>query len=125
MEEDDDNSVSSENDNIEVEKKLDWLVPEIRRRESTMDAFNRLTLQRPWIPFHSGKGRKTAVDDEEEALFEAMKVKYNRRAPPRSHRGYYAFMNAWNVEVANRYRRKTEGEEDIVIINRKSIQQLQ
>ena len=34
-------------------------------------------------------------------------------------------MMAWNVEVAARYKRIAEGEEGVILINRKSIQQLQ
>ena len=58
-------------------------------------------------------------------LFESMKGKYNRRATPRSRYGYHAFMTAWNLEVFNRYKRKAEGEENVIVVNRKSIQQLQ
>jgi hypothetical protein len=78
-EEEDNDDVADETGGIDMNKvdsKVDWLVPEIRRKESTMDAFNRLTLQRSWIPFHSGKGRRTAVDDKEADLFESMKGNY-------------------------------------------------
>ena len=108
-----------------IEAKLEHLVPEVRRKESTMDAFKRLTLQRPWVPFFKGTGTKTAIDTEEEQLFEAMKSQYSRKASPRSKGGYYSFMIAWNMEVASQYKRQAEGEEDVIIINRKSIQQLQ
>ena len=107
-----------------VEEKLDWLVPEIQRKESTMDAFKRLTLQRPWIPFHSGSTEMTPMDHKEASLFAAMKGRYNRKAAPRSRGGYYAFMTAWNLEVTSRYQRQAQGE-SVILINRKSIQQLQ
>jgi hypothetical protein len=128
-ESEDDESVSDlpeNDDDVDgLDAKLDWLVPEIRRKESTMDAFKRLTLQRPWIPFHSGTGQKTLIDHKELSLFESMKVHFNRHAPPRSPKGYYAFMTAWNLEVAERYRRQSIGEDYVTPINRKSIQQLQ
>ena len=117
--------VESSAPNAKVEATLEWLGPEIQRKESTMDAFKRLTLQRPWIPFHSGRTPKTALDREEEMLFETMKGNYNRRASPRGRAGYFAFMTAWNMEVAERYKRKAEGDESVILINRKSIQQLQ
>ena len=34
-------------------------------------------------------------------------------------------MTAWNMEVARRYKERAEGDETVVVINRKSIQQLQ
>jgi hypothetical protein len=135
---DDDNENSDDDDFVEetneitgmldldaIDQKLDWLVPEIRRKESTMDAFKRLTLQRPWIPFHSGTGPRSLVDDEELQLFESMKGNYTRKTSPRNRGGYYHFMIAWNLEVANRYKRQADGDEEVILINRKSIQQLQ
>jgi hypothetical protein len=118
----DDNVGGSEVD-VLIESKLQVILPLIRNRETTMDAFKRLTNQAPWIPFNVGG--KDDVDLEEATLFDEMHVHYNRKSAPRSNRGYFSFMKAWNIEVTNRYRHHVEGNIGVVLINRKSVNQLQ
>jgi hypothetical protein len=88
-----------------------------------MDAFKRLTNQEPWIPFNIG-GR-SSTDVEEATVFDTMQKEYNRRSPARSPRGYFSFMKAWNLEVSRRYRLHVEGNFGVILINRKSVIQLQ
>jgi hypothetical protein len=51
-EQQDSNSEEDGLDSNQVEERIAEIVPEICRRESTMDAFKRLTQQQPWIPFN-------------------------------------------------------------------------
>ena len=113
-----------EDDDGELDVTVARLLPEIQQRETTMEAFKRLTSQQPWIPFHAGAGPKTKIDMEEEALFEQMKERHRRHVAPSAPKGYLEFETAWNIEVANRYRRSIEEGEDIILIHRKSREQL-
>jgi hypothetical protein len=81
---DDDDEEVIDDSTAKIESKVDWLLPEIRKHESTMDSFNRLTLQRPWIPFNSGKTAMNDLDREEATLFESMKGNYRRNVSPRA-----------------------------------------
>jgi len=112
------------NDDEELDITVARLLPEIQQHETTMQAFKRLTSQQPWIPFFNGAGTKTALDEEEEALFQQMKDKFNRHVAPSAPRGYLEFETAWNIEVANRYQRSIEEGEDVILIHRKSRDQL-
>lgn len=108
----------------EIEIQLSRLIPDIYRHESTLDCFNRLTDNQPWVPFHKGTRVKTAIDIEEAAVFETMHVEYSRFRTPSANKGYNSFETAWNQEVANRLQRKLNGE-NVVLIYRKKTQQLQ
>jgi hypothetical protein len=68
----------------------------IRRRETTMEAFVRLTNM-PWIPFNDD-GTPIAV--EQRCLFLEMEKRYSRSAKPSSPNGYNNFHDAWNAEAA-------------------------
>ena len=126
------NDTGLTNDNPVAEKareeKIARLLPEIQARESTMQAFQRLTNNQPWIPFHSAVGPRSRLQEAEIALFEEMAKDYNYKLSPRdsSGKGYKAFETAWNLEVAKRYRASVvDGDEDVVLIHRKSVIQLQ
>jgi len=105
---------------------LDTLSP-----ETSLQSFARMTNHEPWIPFRSLNSSVAATDLEREeySLFARMKCKYKRHVSPGLPRvGYRDFELAWNMEVAERYRRKLEEEDtenNIVMINRKSYVQLQ
>ena len=96
-----------------------------------MQSFTRLTNQQPWIPFRkiNATTPKTTLDLEEEGLFNRLHKDYRRNVSPGTPRyGYHDFELAWNIEVAERYRRKMDDDknhEAIVLINRKSYIQLQ
>ena len=98
-------------------------MPQIIQRESTMDAFKRLTNQRPWIPFNVGGNTK--LDREEASLFDSLHSSYKRKSDPRANKGYFSLMKAWNIEVAERFKRHLEGDKSVVLINRRSVIQLQ
>jgi hypothetical protein len=129
----DDLSLNSFLDDIQFEdddikKRVLELLPKIRSRESTMEAYVRLTNEQQWIPFHSANPNcpKTAVDYKEETLFDAMEMQYIRSRQPRQNKGYYSFCIAWNLEVAKRYKRKiVDGEENVLLIHRKNVEMLQ
>lgn len=55
-----------------------------------------------------------------------METRFHRNVRPRARNGYHYFANAWNLEVAERYQRYVEGEDDnVILIRRKSFMQLQ
>ena len=94
--------------------------------ETTMQAFERLTHGTPWTPFWK-QGTKSALEEEELAVFEAMHVNYDINLAPRhpSGKGYQSFESAWNQEVARRFQINAEGEEGpLQLIKRKNVQQL-
>jgi len=123
MDDDDDPSMDQQ-----VEQ-LHLLILETRRPETSMQSFTRLTNQQPWIPFRKVNATtpKSPVDFEEEGLFNRLHKEYKRNVSPGTPRyGYRDFELAWNIEVAERYRKKMEDDnDDIVLINRKSYLQLQ
>ena len=92
-----------------IEKTVESLVPEIRKKETTLDAFKRLTQHQEWIPFNVGG--TSPLDREEQFLFASLQSSYNRHASPRATKGYHYFMIQWNLEAAERYRKETIGEE--------------
>jgi hypothetical protein len=87
----------------------------------------RLTQGQPWVPFSLPHETKTRKDEEEYALFERMEKDYTRRnCYGNNPKSYNAFADAWDVEVANRFREKhEEGKHDVVLIHRKSTSDLQ
>ena len=115
-------------DTVAIDIRVKALLPEVRKRETTMQAFSRLTRMQPWIPFYHGTGPLTASQQEEVILWEAMSQDYKRKLPPRhsSGKGYHSFMIAWNLEAGRRYKVLTvEGDDEVVLINKKSVIQLQ
>jgi len=100
------------------------ITPLIRPYESAAQAYERLTNQQPWYPFHSGCTRPTKIHEEEFTVFETMQSRFKRGVGPRARDGYQHFANEWNREVATRCSQMVDGE-DIILIRRKSAIQLQ
>lgn len=109
-------------DSRELEEKVEQIVPEIYKRESTMEAFKRLTNHQQWVPFVVGG--TTVTDQVEAELFDSMHDRYRRDVTPSANRRYRAFMNQWNLVAATKYKEFSEGQ-NVVLINRKSVEQLQ
>ena len=74
---------------VRTDATVKLILPEIRKRESTMDSFKQLTQQQPWIPLNIG-GRHLA--DEEASLFDSMNFRYKIKDAARSNHGYFSFM---------------------------------
>ena len=107
-----------------IETAVARITPLIRPYESTSKAFERLTNQQPWCPFHSGSTEPSDVHKEEFAVFDTMQSRFKRGVGPRAKHGYQEFANEWNMEVANRCLRMIDGEDDVILIRRKSAMQL-
>jgi len=89
------------------EQEVASSLPRIVDRESTMEAWMRLTQQRPIVPFKSPRLPLTELDKAEHALFDELQVNYSRHSAYLGGvRGYKRFEAEWNTEVANRYRDK-------------------
>ena len=100
-------------------------LPRVLDGESTMEAWQRLTQQRPIIPFKNPRLPLTALDKAECALFDELQVNYNRHSAYLGGvRGYKRFEVEWNNEVANRCREKLttlDGMgEDVQLVHRKT-----
>jgi len=93
----------------------------IRQRETTMQAFTRLTNM-PWVPFTDDG---TPIATEQRRLFLEMKSSYSRNATPSARDGYNKFRDAWNAEASRRYEAKMKGDHDVIEIFAKSTKQLQ
>ena len=120
---DDDNNNENPQQRDAVELAAEKILPTIEANETTMKAHERLTNQQAWCPF--ADKAETKMDQEEFAQFDLMCDDYSRKVSPRCRKGYHYFANAWNVEVADRYRRYIEGDDTVVFIRRKSAIQLQ
>ena len=112
------------------EKEMALALPAIVEKESTMEAFIRLTAGRPWVPFKHPRETQSALDAYEYALFDLLEKNYDRFcAYPNSVRGYKRFEKEWDRRVANLYREKLTqldgGEKELQVINRKTYLQLQ
>jgi hypothetical protein len=109
-----------------VEENALLLLPQTVQQETTLDAFIRLTEQRPWIPFYmGGTTPKAPTDHEEAALFVNMKDRFCRHAKSGSAKCYKVFASEWNEEMAKRFMAKANGDIEVVLINRKSPQQIE
>jgi hypothetical protein len=120
---------SDERHRDQIQRELLRLIPETTgRRESTMQAFTRLTNRNVWVPFRLPNSAiaATEVDKEEESLFdewmEARKYSVDVKTGPRS---FKAFANDWNNEVSRRFSEWSKGDDSIVQIRLKSIALLQ
>jgi hypothetical protein len=105
-----------------IQEEVRKLLPEDTRKESTLQAFQRLTQQEGWLPFRTpgSTGRPTATDDAETRLFDNMKDNYIGQGKL----GFKAFERDWNIEVARRFQLWLDGSEDFVQINAKTVKLL-
>lgn len=114
---------------MDVDVDLSIYTPEIIKKESTYETYMRLTQERPWVPFKHPRdiAEFTDVDTEEMVLFDSMSPSYDRHGKFRldAARGYGSFARAWNIEAGNRYKAQLDGQEDVVLVNRKTYLQLQ
>lgn len=116
-----------DNNNKElIQSELAKLVPHDGSRETTLQAFKRLTNNTAWFPFRKPNSSTPATDtDREEAsYFNEVKDQYDRDADT-GPRTYRRFSQAWNDEVARRFQLWSTGDEDIIQLRPKSIVQLQ
>jgi len=122
-----------EEPNEELDQQVEHLhvlVLDAKSPETSMQSFARLTKEQPWIPFRlvNSSTPKTALDLEEEALFNRLSKDYKRHVSPGYRHGYKDFELAWNIEVAERFRKRMDDADngtEIVLVNRKSYIQLQ
>ena len=96
--------------------------PKLLKRQSTRDAFDRLTGGKPWTPISLTSN--DAVDVEERRMFDKWYTDFDRNANLRSKKGYQQFVKKWNLEAGKRVLDKME-DEAVVKIRRKSLAQLQ
>jgi hypothetical protein len=92
------------------------LLPNTAGRESTLDAFKRLTEKNPWFPLRSPDSTSAATDtDRAEATYFATKSpEYSRHAELDSPHGYKSFASEWNNEVSRRFKAWSTGDEDVI-----------
>jgi len=120
-----------EDEDVDVQvEQMHLLALETKAPETSMQSFSRLTNEQPWVPFRkiNATTPKTALDLEEEGLFNRLHKDYKRHVSPGTPRfGYRDFELSWNIEVAERYHKKMEvgDDEEVVLINRKSYMHLQ
>jgi len=110
-------------------EQMHLLASETKSPESSMQSFSRLTNEQPWVPFRKTNAAtpKITLDLEEEGLFNCPHKDCKRHVSPGTPRcGCRDFELTWNVEVAERHRKRIEDDtEEIVLINGKSYMQLQ
>lgn len=100
-------------------------LPVLREKESTFEAFLRLTDGQPWVPF--ANAAVTEVDKCEHALFDIMEPDYERRGALSGSKGHKSFARAWDQKVVDRYKEHVmslDGEPPLLFF-RKSYIQLQ
>jgi hypothetical protein len=109
-----------------IQAELGKLLPESNGKESTLEAFRRLSNKQPWIPFRLPGSESPAdeVDREEAALFHELSSQYDRNLDGYSARSYRAFERDWNNEVSKRFSLWSNGS-NIVLVRVKSRLQLQ
>lgn len=114
-----------------IEEALARLLPGDTGMESSMDAFKRLTNERPWIPFRlpDSSSPPTDIDNEEARLFDEMEVTFKRGRkddpPPPAHKSYHMFAMRWNELVHQRFKAWCTGDENVLLPRLKSCLQLQ
>ena len=108
----------------EIAVEVSTIVPTIlRKNESTMEAFTRLTGNTQWIPFHKGPPRNE-LEKAENALFEELQKPYKANFSPSHPEGYNHFETEWNLKVVERLESLAQGNENVVLVRRKSAAQL-
>lgn len=116
-----------ENNREFIQAELAKLLPTITR-ESTLDAFRRLTEEATWFPFRSPASTtpETAIDKEESALFDKLLGDNGfERLAKSGTKTFKRFEIAWNHEVAKRFKQWSEGDDEIIQVRRKTVVQLQ
>lgn len=93
----------------------------LRRSESSLQTFARLTGNNPWLPFSD---KNDVTSQEETRVFQEMATNFNRNARRDSEKGFHKFRDCWNLEVGKRYLAKLKGDDTVVTIYRKSTEQL-
>jgi hypothetical protein len=110
-----------------IQKELLRLIPNSDGgRESTLQAFNRLTNDYAWIPFRMPDSATPATDTNkaEAHYFTEQEESYSVtvKSGPRSYRN---FSVAWNFEVSRRFKLWSQGEDDVQQLRLKSTLQLE
>jgi len=89
------------------EQEVAAALPKIVDRESTMQAWEQLTQQRPIVPFKNPRLPLTDLDKAEHALFDELSGNHTRRsAHLGGMRGCKQFEAEWSRHVVNRFREK-------------------
>ena len=101
----------------QIRSELARLLPDTDGRESTLQAFHRLTQNQPWFPFRmpGSTTPETEVDKEEATLFDEWSDRYSIEVDTGT-RSYHSFARAWNNEVSNRFKAWSQGNDAIVQI---------
>lgn len=110
----------------ELEREIAINLPAISKKESTFQTCKRLTEQQPWVPFEKPNKSLNELQEAEYQFFKQEESKYLRHgAYLHAKRGYGTFAEAWDMEVATRFKEKASGNDEVVLIYRKSVKQLQ
>jgi hypothetical protein len=104
-----------------IQQELQKLLPTSSCRESTLDAFTRLTEKNPWFPIRSPDAATVANDTDkaEAAFFDNKSQEYSRHADLDAPNGYKAFEREWNNEVSRRFKAWSTGDDEVVQIRPK------
>jgi hypothetical protein len=111
---------------LAIAKELSKLLPTGNGKESTLDAFRRLSSQSEWLPFRSPDSLtiKTDIDIAEATLYQEWMLDENRSYSPSvksGRRSFKQFETDWNNEVTRRFKLwSTQGEDGIVQLRYKS-----
>jgi hypothetical protein len=110
-----------------IQAELTKLMPDIGK-ETTLQTFKRLTNDAAWFPFRlpTSTTPETEIDKEEALVFEQLlnDGQYQRHAKQGT-KTFKRFEAAWNNEVANRFRRWSEGDFNVIQIRLKTVSLLQ
>lgn len=104
-----------------IQDELQKLLPSTTSKESTLQAFERLTEKNPWFPLRppDSTSPATDIDKEEASYFANTSVQFQRHADLDSPHGYKAFEREWNNEVSRRFKEWTTGDEAIILLRLK------
>lgn len=111
---------------VDMEAETAVHLPQINPNETTFQTHKRLTSQQPWVPFQLLSKPRSDLEDSECDFFKQEESKCDRNgASLHSKRGYGTFAEAWDMEVATRFKAKAGCDDSVVLIYRKSALQLQ
>ncbi|MGL5936282.1 MAG: hypothetical protein ACRCZI_11755 [Cetobacterium sp.] len=96
-----------------IQQELRKLLPMTTGKESTLEAFKRLTDKSPWFPLRSPDSTTVAtdLDKAEAAYFEAKSKEYSIHVDHDAPNGYKAFAREWNNEVSRRFKAWSSGDD--------------